>query len=213
MKNVSAIISIVVLILFDVASVGPTNAAILKYSYIGNQFTDIRFGDLFTTKDRVTGYYIIDCGLIPGGEGGGTCSNLSPTGPGYRGQVIEFSVSAGPVTISSADEGSFVDTFSIETSSDSNIISWGILAGSRSADYPAQDTKQFLIETSSGRDFVDALFIMDDPENPEFNQAVNMDMPGTWTTQVVPIPAAIYMLASGLAVLAVPYWRRRRSAA
>ena len=209
MRNFLAIGLAGVLILLFFTWVFPARAAIFKYSYAGNAFDEIVSGDLFTTMDRITGHLIVDCGLIPEGEGGGKCSGLTGFPYRYRDAVIDFSFSAGPVTVSSADEDASFEEILFSTSRDSDIISWSV-AVRNSLDAPSDGriyTDYSSLSPLDQATFVDGLT----PPIVDIDIARTENAPGTWTTKVVPIPAAIYMLASGLAVLVVWKWRRTHS--
>ena len=96
-----------------------TAAETKKYTYRGDAFTDAMAP--FDTKQTISGYFIIDCGLA---GGSGDCRGLRRAN--YRSAVVAFSFTAGQVTIDQGSPGVRDDDFTLITDSAGNLRYWQV---------------------------------------------------------------------------------------
>ena len=157
-------------------------AALVAYTYTGNNFNSIS-GTGITTSDLLSGSIIVDCGLL---GGGGDCTSLPLAN--YIPAITNFSFSGAGVTID--DSTSFLLVGMFSTDATGMIIDWNIQSQNAVPSFA----------TISGPscytfyDSCDQLSILD-------GTGFTFDDPGTWSTTVVPIPAAVWLFGSGLLVL------------
>jgi hypothetical protein len=200
MRGIRAIALVAVSVLFGWTLATPAKAALIKkYTYTGNTFDQVE--GVFTTSDRVTGWFVIDCGLF---GGSGNCANI-PYGE-YRSSIgiIDYRFSAGPFTL----EPETSDLFDLEFSTDSNMLidNWNISVGYEPNIFETQD-----IMTSKVQGFDFASFSNTNEEI--FNIGLLYSEPGTWTVETVsvPVPApAMPYLFPGALVILIALSRRRR---
>ena len=159
-------------------------AAPLKtYTYTGHPFE--LASSPFTTSDLISGFFTVDCGLA---GGGGDCSSL--TFGVYNAAVIDFSFSAGPLTIGSGGLPALGTDLSFSTSGDMNISSWAVfLAGD-----PTFDTRIIFSPNSD----IAAV------QGAGFGFASTL---GSWQLTTGPEPTTLLLLGTGLAIAG---YRRRR---
>ena len=99
------------------------------YVYRGNNFEHVG-GEpgVFTTKDRVTGHFAVDCSIA---HPEGTCANLPYDNYFWIGAVrldtVKFS--AGPATLPNADGHAVVNAFWFSTDANGQIVDWNIDLG------------------------------------------------------------------------------------
>lgn len=189
-------------LLFGLVSAGPAKASTINtYTYTGNQFTEVSPdpNPYFTLEDRVSGYMTIDCGLLP--QGNGSCTSISPP---LRISIfdnpeamIDYEFSAGALR----SNPSITEVFFIALSTDASgaIVMGEVSIGAEDAPW--------VISTNRIRDQASLQLY------PIQDRAISLDVPGSWTTEIIPIPAALYLFPSGLlALLALTWWRRPTSA-
>lgn len=96
------------------------------YVYRGNNFEQVD-GEpgVFTTKDRVTGYFTVDCGIA---HPEGNCADLPYDNYFWMGAVALESVelSAGPASLPTEDGYADVNAFWFSTDADGQIVHWDI---------------------------------------------------------------------------------------
>jgi hypothetical protein len=106
--------------------VGAAGADFVTYDYRGNNFVSID-GEpgVFSTKDRVTGRFTINCSVA---HMEGTCANLPFNDYFAMGAVglESMSFSAGPATLPTAEGHVMVGAFSFSTDSQGQIVDWDI---------------------------------------------------------------------------------------
>ena len=106
--------------------VGAANADSVTYVYRGNNFVQID-GDptIFSTKDRVTGRFTIDCSIA---HPEGTCANLPFDNYLALGAVRfeSLSFSAGPATLPTAEGLADINMFYFSTDANGQILDWNI---------------------------------------------------------------------------------------
>jgi hypothetical protein len=202
MRGLRAIALVAVSVLFGWTLATPAKAALIKkYTYTGNAFDEV--SGVFTTDDRVTGYFLIDCGLA---GGSGDCSDLPYAERRSSISIIDYSFSAGPFTL----EPETSDLFDLEFSTDSNMLidNWNISVG-----FVPNMTEFQEISTSKEQNSDFASF---SNANDEIFNIGRIDFdPGTWTVETVsmpvPAPATPYLFPGALIVLLALSRRQRRS--
>lgn len=106
--------------------IGAAGADFMTYEYRGNKFV-VMEGEpgIFTTNDRVTGRFTIDCGAA---HMEGNCVNLPFFDYFAMGAVRldMMSFSAGPATLPTADGQAIVTSFRFSTDSRGRIDDWNI---------------------------------------------------------------------------------------
>lgn len=106
--------------------VGAASADSVTYDYRGNNFVELE-GEpgLFSTKDRVTGRFTLDCNIA---HMEGTCANLTYDNYFWLGAVTLESVdfSAGPASLPTVDGHADVNAFWFSTDSNGQIVDWDI---------------------------------------------------------------------------------------
>jgi hypothetical protein len=102
------------------------HAAAMAYSYTGNNFTQFAGVEgVFTTSDRVTASFAINCALA---HAAGDCRNL-PYQNYYESGAVEqtsLSFSAGPARLPTAGGDVNVERFSFSTDSSGRILEWDL---------------------------------------------------------------------------------------
>jgi hypothetical protein len=173
-----------------------TALADMIYSYTGNDFT---FADPpYTTSDSISGFFTLPSALAPST----TFPTITPTA---------FSFSDGQQTLSSSLATASIVIVNVTTNASGNISQWqlavlNLISGT-------QNTQLITCNTPSNDCF--ALANLDKTFN--FNtgnviEAYNMADPGVWSVSEIPIPAALPLFASGLGVLGLLAYRKRRKA-
>jgi hypothetical protein len=106
--------------------VGAAGADSVTYDYRGNNFAELQ-GDpeLFSTKDRVTARFTLDCSVA---HVEGTCANLPYDNYFALGavQLESMSFSAGPASLPTAAGDAVVSAFNFSTDSNGQIVDWDI---------------------------------------------------------------------------------------
>lgn len=106
--------------------VNAAGADTATYVYRGNNFVEIS-GEpgIFTTKDRVTGRFTIDCNAA---HPEGTCANLPFDNYFWIGAVRMESMkfSAGPASLPTPEGHADINAFWFSTDSDGHIVDWNI---------------------------------------------------------------------------------------
>jgi hypothetical protein len=185
-------------------------ASSVTYEYTGNNFTTFE-GTIFTSNDRVTARFTIDCALA---HAAGDCRNLPAQNYYSTGAVDPDSVlfSAGPATLPTADGSVNVRTFHFTTDSLGQIVDWDLdLYWPDPSGIINVDTDNVGIEVV-GIDSAAALG----------GGAVVSGEPGTWSATglpivepksipTIPIPLLILMMAS-IVLLAQRYLGMRARA-
>jgi hypothetical protein len=178
------------------ATAGTAHALIMQYDYTGNPFGST--SPPFAPGDHISGSFTIDCDLA---SSSGDCASL-PTDH-YESAVLDFSFSAGPVTLASTTPG--VDAnFSISTDADASIVNWVVVLQIPPDNLPIITT--FNPPSDLPYDLANDAALGDG--------ALNALTPGTWgepitVTTRVPEPAALSLFLMGLLAL-LPFLGRRR---
>ena len=106
--------------------VNPAAADSATYVYRGNNFEELE-GEpgVFSTKDRVTGHFTVDCSNA---QVEGTCANLPYDNYFWLGAITFESVhfSAGPASLPTVDGHADVNAFWFSTDSNGQIVDWDI---------------------------------------------------------------------------------------
>lgn len=190
---------------------GVTNASPVRYIYTGNPFNIFEPG-VPEGVDRISAVFGLQEPLPP---------NFSGSPPSS-----EFSISDGVSSFDNVDfnDGGFTFlrvSFFVETDENAMISNWSI--GFLLAERDAGQNALLLTESGDPMDPesgpVDStLYCVDSgglPTDPIICQSLLsvkaevFESPGTWEMQIIPIPAAIWLLGSALGILG--YMRRRQS--
>jgi hypothetical protein len=198
------------------------NAATI-YSYVGPTFNSFGSGGVQTPTPgpdnpydntmQITGWFKTDQPLA---------DNLPYTS--LNSLVIDFSFSDGVNTINMADIGSLdcepgiYNCWYVETDGDGNITDWLIgIATKNLGEMEIGDSRNYIFTETYA--MVD-LGAIQTCTAVMFGACVSVDnvyghvwdQPrGVWTTTVVPVPAALPLLAFGLGALGFVGWRRKQS--
>jgi len=111
-------------ILINIFFVDSAYALSVNYSYEGNNFVEITGEpDKFSTDDRVTAKFNIDCTVA---HGAGDCVNLPFDNYFDLGAVLlePNSFSAGPASLPASDGSVVISRFSFSTDAMANIVDW-----------------------------------------------------------------------------------------
>jgi hypothetical protein len=159
------------------------------YTYTGNPFTAVI--SPYTTSDSVTASIVLSAAL----SDNLSFANVAPT---------SFTMSDGVQTINTANV--FSSIFQISTDSSGKIVAWDIVSeglnGEIISDLKVPSTDEgFLIG----------------PGSTFLALGRNQGNPGTWAGPnqpiVTPLPAALPLFATGLAMTGLLGWRKKRKAA
>jgi hypothetical protein len=165
----------------------PAAEANVVYSYLGNPFNTFQASPNANAQEfvgqSVSGEFTLGRSL--GDNFNGT---VTPT---------QFSFSNGVLSLSSSQSPTYA--FDIQTSSTGAIVDWMI---SISINFGAGGV--FMGTTNSS----DSTSIIGPTT---FISANNSGVPGTWSVQVTPIPAALPLFATGFFALALFLWRGKRA--
>ncbi len=158
----------------------------LKHTYQGEPFDEIVLGDGFTTEDFVTGF--VEFGTEP-----------IPFETFDADKLVDFSLSAGSVTIDSRTPGVAILAASFYFNSSGDLAYWSFLL---SAGLDGISTSRFddEVASDSAASGVGAAASL----------AQNQNLAGEWTAVPEPSTAVMWLLV-GLTGSAVA-WRRRRGA-
>jgi hypothetical protein len=162
------------------------NASVV-YTYIGNDFTSADAP--YSTSDYVSISLTFSAALgdnLP-------YSHVVPT---------SFSISNGLVTITSANDLAAPNSygtpfFAVSTDNNGAILNWNV------ADIQA-GPGQYIDSRNFSGSILDVTLLTPDA----YGNEASVDDPGTWT--VTPLPAALPLFATGLGVICVLAWRRKR---
>ena len=184
--------SLAITVMLAVAS--PSRAE-FRYAYAGNPFT-VEVGDGFTLDDFVSGY--VDFDIRPA-EGN------SPN-------VVAFSFTAGPVTISDTTTGLYIDQLLFDFDAVGGVTGWNASVQMLVDGYPSNLKAQIITSwtpPSEGIDGegIDVVFLAHSPFPPDSSLAQNRDWPGTWTPVPEPSTVTLWSLCGGVGLL---YWWKRR---
>lgn len=158
------------------------------YTYTGNTYTDV--SGVFTTSDRVTGYFETAAPLTPNT----TYLSLDDTA---------FNFSNGYQSLNLLDT---TVGFYLVTDNTGNITQW-LIDAIDSNDYLNSATTYSLIQTDKGGPYLAADdFATHDPATVSY--AETYQDPGTWTVTTTPEPSSLLLLSTG-ALTAVGTLRRR----
>ena len=118
-----AIVTLALFAMMTAFGASKAHAVLLTYSYTGPTLTFAAAP--FTTSDRITGSFTIDCGAL---GGGGDCSSLPNSN--YASAVTSWSFTADGFTLDSSSNppGSTAIFAQFSTDSNANIIVWQITA-------------------------------------------------------------------------------------
>lgn len=196
MKPINRLATAVVFAAALSAMLTATALANTFYSYTGNDFT---FADPpYTTSDSISGFFTLTSALAPST----TFPTITPTA---------FSFSDGQQTLSSSLPTALIIIVNVTTDATGNISQWQLdVVNSISG---TQNTQLVTCNTPSNDCFalgnIDTTFNFDAGFT---TQAYNQAVPGVWSVSEVPIPAALPLFASGLGVLGLLAYRKKRKA-
>ena len=161
-------------ILINIFIVDSAYALSVNYSYVGNNFVEISGEpDKFSTDDRVTAKFNIDCAVA---HDAGDCVNLPFDNYFELGAVLlePNSFSAGPASLPASDGSVVVNRLSFSTDSRAQIVAWDMDLG---LDDPAGLIN---VDTDNSGDGLDSAAALG-----AFAQV--MGQPGTWENDLPPV--------------------------
>jgi len=181
-----------------------TNArADVVYTYTGNDFTTA--GSPYTTSDYVS-ISVTFSSALP--------ADLNPSQPeSVISDIVSLTISDGQQTFTYSPPNSAINSFEVSTNASGLPIYWVI--GIEGPNYPTQfstiDTAYCPSPYCNSVGTEDSGFI-----NSSSEYAFNLNDQGTWAEEAVsstPLPAGLPLFVSGVGVLGLFGWRRKRNAA
>jgi hypothetical protein len=194
-------------------SAGAAGANELRYTYIGDDFTNVDVhgpSTPFTTSDFISFTFTSPDALAP---------NLSDAG--FAGPITSWSLMLGPLSYSSLDPTSVLYSINFSTDSSGHITAWQfttqtdvVAPNLQPAEYPPtpyeEEVASFNLPPTFG--VADLIYIPSIYQDSYY--AYNGDSPGTWTVTSVPEPSTWAMMLAGFSALGLAaYSAHRRSIA
>jgi len=147
----------------------------VTYYYEGNYFVEFDGTEnLFSTEDRVTARFLVDCALA---HAAGDCRNLPYVDYAQQGavQLQPFAFTAGPAKLPTADGGININRFAFSTDADARIVDWDIDL------YSADQPPSINVDTDNVDEGLDSAAV------PGAG-AVVRGQPGSWEYDLPPPP-------------------------